>query len=667
MTGRLQTRPLGPVFLTAWACGLLVGLLATRAALAGEVPPEESAPAERVLELGVDGAGDPMCAFAYDYSDLLLDPGASLTVEQVSSPELAARFVPNDTRERRIDVGGGALWVRVRVRSDIPAEHVYYVWTGWWGSVELYLPASRGGFTVARSGAFVPVAERSAPEASLNRYVVQGRIPPGVREWTAYLRLEKDLNITQRTVSPAFHAELHAENAKSSTGALLLDGLAVGVLVGLGLYHLVLFSLVRERVYLFFGLAMLGRGWLFGVGRRLMLEFVWPFAPRFDFYLSWLGMPVWAFTFYLFLMSFLGTRTRTPRTHWLLVGVMHLSLLNPLLLWLRTPWLLGVDAAVRLVLAIVPLVVAAAALRRRSKEALIFLLANVLMLAYFIAYALAMLGVNVYAHVPASGFYLGILLSAALFSIAVAEQMRALRAERERTVRSEAESEVLLHRQDLEAARLAAELRSTRFEVLKSQLQPHFLFSSLDSIAALMRRDVGEAERQLALLADLLRQSLDERDLFEIDLDREVSFVTRYLEIERSRLGERLSVVVQVEPGVGSALVPCLILQPLAEDAVRRGVAPSPGRATITLRAWREGDWVHMEVRDDETPPRGQAERGDSAALAATRERLEHLYGEEAHCEARAVGEGVYVVSLRVPLRLAAPAGADAARSEVRR
>lgn len=233
-------------------------------------------------------------------------------------------------------------------------------------------------------------------------------------------------------------------------------------------------------------------------------------------------------------------------------------------------------------------------------------------------------------------------------------------------MRSEAESEVLLHRQDIEAARLAAELRSTRFEVLKSQLQPNFLFSSLDSIAALMRRDVGEAERQLALLADLLRQSLDERDMFEIDLDREVSFVTRYLEIERSRLGERLSVAVEVEPGVGSALVPCLILQPLVEDAVRQGVAPSPGRATITLRAWREGEWLHLEVRDDETPPVGQPERGDGPALAATRERLEHIYGEEAHCEAGAVGEGVYVVSLRVPLRIPAPGDADAVSSEVR-
>lgn len=645
-----------------WLAVVLAGAGASAAQERSPTPREAD---DRVLELSTDGAGTPLCGFGYEYSDLLLDPAGTLTVDDVSSGAAAARFTPNDSRDRQPEVGEGALWVRVRVRSALPADHVYYVWAGWWGWVDLYLPRE-GGFAVERSGAFVPVRERSVPEASLNRYVVKARVVAGVREWTAYLRLQKDLNITQRTVSPAFHATLHEENAKSSAGELLLDGLAVGVLVGLGLYHLILFALVRERVYLFFGLAMLGRGWLFGVGRRLMLEFVWPDAPRFDYYLAWFGMPVWVFAFFLFLMSFLETRTRMPRTHRVLLAVMHLSLSSPLLLWLRAPWVLVTDGVLRLVWAVVPLAVAAAALRRRSKEALIFLVANVLMLAYFVAYALAMLGVRVQAVVPPGGFYLGILFSAALFSIAVAEQMRGLRAERERTLRAEAEAEALLHRQEVEGARLSAELRATRLEVLKSQLQPHFLFSSLDSIAALMRRDVEEAERQLALLADLLRQSLDERDLFEIELEKEISFVSRYLEIERSRLGGRLSVAVEVEPGVESALVPCLILQPLAEDAVRRGVAPGPGLATITLRAWRDGGALHLEVRDEGTQLSGRAEQDGGGALAATRERLGHLYGEEARCEAGAVGEGGFVVSMTVPLRFAVPAGADAARSEVR-
>lgn len=469
-----------------------------------------SGPDARVMVLGSDRLGVPEDAFAYEFSDLLVDASGALTIDEVAAEEWSERFAPNQTRQQRIDAGRGAIWVRIRIRSELPADHLYLVWVGWWGHVELFTPQN-GGFHVERSGAFVPVAGRSVPEAKLSRHLVKLYVPAGVREQTVYLRLRSDLNISQAVLAPAFHVRMRPDFAKSSRRELLLDGLVIGVLMALALYHLILFVLLGERVYLFFALAMLGRAWLFGVGRRLMLEFVWPNAPSMDFYLAWFGMPVFTFAFYLFLMSFVDTRRRLPRTHRLLWGVMFLSLASPILQWLRVPEVLVVDGALRLVVAVVPLLVAAAAMRRRSKEALIFLLANVLMLMYFVVYALRMLGLDVYGIVPPGGVYLGILLSAVLFSIAVAEQIRGLRSEREQTLRAEAQTEALLHRQEIEAARLEARLREARYEVLRSQLKPELLFASLDSIATMMRKDVEEAERQLTRLAEALRNVLVER------------------------------------------------------------------------------------------------------------------------------------------------------------
>jgi hypothetical protein len=470
----------------------------------------ESGDDARVLVLGTDRLGTPENAFAYECSDLLVDVSGTLAIDEVASEAWQDRFAPNETRHQRIDAGRGAIWVRIRIRSELPDNHLYYVWVGWWGRVELFTPAD-GGFGVERSGAFVPVAERSVPEAKLSRHLVKLRVAAGAGEQTVYLRLQRDLNLSRTVLAPAFHSRLHPDFAKSSRRELLLDGLAIGVLAALALYHLVLFVLLRARVYLYFALAMLGRAWLFGVGRRLMLEFVWPGFPCLDFYLAWFGMPVFTFAFYLFLMSFLETRTRLPRTHRLLWGVMCLSFVSPILQWLRIPSVLEVDGVLRLVVAVVPLVVAAVVLGRRSKEALIFLLANVLMLAYFVVYALRMLGLDISGFVPPGGFYVGILLSAVLFSIAVAEQIRGLRGEREQIQRAEAQTEVLLHRQDIEAARLEARLRETRYEVLRSQLKPELLFASLDSIATTMRKDVDEAERLLTLLAATLREALGER------------------------------------------------------------------------------------------------------------------------------------------------------------
>jgi LytS/YehU family sensor histidine kinase len=264
-----------------------------------------------------------------------------------------------------------------------------------------------------------------------------------------------------------------------------------------------------------------------------------------------------------------------------------------------------------------------------------------------------MLGLAVLRYLPPNGFYLGILLSAVLFSIAVAEQMRGLRAEKEQAERDEAEAESLLHRQELDSARLAAELSEARFQVLKNQLQPHFLFNTLDSIAALMRVDVDQAESKLALLADLLRTTLDERNANEVRLGDEVSFVTRYLDIETTRLAGRLSVVWEIAADTLTALVPHLILQPLVENAVRHGIAPRSRGGTIRVRAWRDGESLRVVVRDDGVGLRGRHTVHEGLGLSNTRERLHHLYGEAAGCDVGEVAGGGFEVAVWMPIRTA--------------
>lgn len=607
--------------------------------------------AARLLELRSDPEGKPLCAFAYESSDLLLDPGGALTIDDVTREDVSRRFLPNWTRERPLLVETGALWVRFRLRSALPDTRTYWGSAGRWGVVELFSPGP-GGWSVTRSGAFVPLPDRSAPEAHVNRHIVKLVVPPGLREVTVFLRLTGDLSLTHHVVSPALHAILHPEDAKGPMSEVLLGGLTVGILLGLALYHLILFVLVREKLYLFFALALLGRAWLFGIGYRFLLEFVWPGAARFDYYLAWFGIPVWVCAFFVFFMVFLKTRTRMPRVHLLLCSLILLSFLSPLLFWLRVAWFPTMEAVFRIGWAVVPVVVAAAELRRRSKEALIFLLANVLMLAYFLAYALAMLGVDAYDVLPPEGFHIGILLSAVLFSIAVAEQMRELRMEKEQAQTDEAEVGVLLHRQEMAGARLGAELSEARFQVLKNQLQPHFLFTTLSSIAALMRVDVDQAESKLSLLAGLLRTTLDDRNADEVRLEEEVSFVRRYLEIEKTRLSNRLRVVWEVDSSTLNALVPHLVLQPLVENAVRHGVAPRSEPGTVWIRSARDGDTLDLRVRDDGPGLRAQGGAHEGPGLSNLRARLRHLYGDAARCEAGEAAGGGFEVEVTLPFHI---------------
>ncbi|MDA8016155.1 MAG: histidine kinase [Thermoanaerobaculia bacterium] len=186
-----------------------------------------------------------------------------------------------------------------------------------------------------------------------------------------------------------------------------------------------------------------------------------------------------------------------------------------------------------------------------------------------------------------------------------------------------------LREREVKTSRLEAQLTMARLEVLKTQLHPHFLFNTLNAISALMHRDVDAADRMIALLSDLLRLSLDQDSRHQVPLNDELSFLDRYLRIERIRFRDRLRVEMDIEDECLSAQVPRLILQPLVENSVRHGLAMLSSAGQLGVRARRKGDRLILSVLDDGPglPQDGIPER-EGVGLANTRARLQQIYGD---------------------------------------
>jgi signal transduction histidine kinase len=212
---------------------------------------------------------------------------------------------------------------------------------------------------------------------------------------------------------------------------------------------------------------------------------------------------------------------------------------------------------------------------------------------------------------------------------------------------------------EAEAARLQAQLVAARLAVLRTQLDPHFLFNTLNAVSALVARDPRGVRRMIARLSELLRYTLDGAQEQEIPLREELALVRRYLEILEIRYQGRLATEVSAEPEIEEARVPNLILQPLAENAVTHGVARAGGHGRIEVRARRDGDRLVVAVHD--TGPGKGAEAGGARpetigqgmGLGNTRARLRELYGTAFHLELRPDGEGGTVVEISLPYHTA--------------
>lgn len=195
------------------------------------------------------------------------------------------------------------------------------------------------------------------------------------------------------------------------------------------------------------------------------------------------------------------------------------------------------------------------------------------------------------------------------------------------------------HERALQAAQLERSLADARLHALELQLQPHFLFNTLNAIAGLVRSNrKDEAVGMIAGLADLLRYSLDHAGRQRVPLVEEMEVLRRYLEIENMRFPDRMSFHLTLADDARRAAVPMLILQPLAENAVRHGIARSAAVGTIEVEARRSGERLQIRMRNSGALDAAAVE---GIGLKNTRERLAHLYGEAAHFSVAAVDGGV--------------------------
>jgi two-component system, LytTR family, sensor kinase len=195
---------------------------------------------------------------------------------------------------------------------------------------------------------------------------------------------------------------------------------------------------------------------------------------------------------------------------------------------------------------------------------------------------------------------------------------------------------------------LEARLAEARLQLLNVQLQPHFLFNALNTIAELVHEDPETADRMIAALSALLRRTLELGATQTIPLRAEVELLDSYLEIQKARFGDRLQVTVRVAEDAQAVQVPVLLLQPLVENAIRHGLSRHREAGRIAVAARREGGSLVVEVTDD-GPGASLDELREGVGLGNTRARLQALYGDRHRLELANVPGGGARVTLSVP------------------
>ena len=208
--------------------------------------------------------------------------------------------------------------------------------------------------------------------------------------------------------------------------------------------------------------------------------------------------------------------------------------------------------------------------------------------------------------------------------------------------------------------RAESEAREARLSALRYQLNPHFLFNSLNAVSTLvLEGNAPAATRMLARIGELLRTTLDNDASPEIPLSQEIAFIEQYLSIEQTRLGHRLRVDMAISQETLNAVIPTMLLQPLVENAVRHGVAPLVEGGTIAIKSILHGDRLLMTIRNcgprTNRPPAPNGKPSKGIGLANTAERLRTLYGDNQQFLLRSHDTGGYEVAIEIPFRKATP------------
>ena len=204
------------------------------------------------------------------------------------------------------------------------------------------------------------------------------------------------------------------------------------------------------------------------------------------------------------------------------------------------------------------------------------------------------------------------------------------------------------------ASQLQAQLVQSRLQALQMQLNPHFLFNTLNSVSSLMRSDPDGADEMLERLSSLLRITLAKGQAQRIPLQEEMEVVQLYVSIQQLRFGDRVSHSVEVEPEAWDALVPSMILQPIIENAYVHGIARSVGKGTITIKASVEGDRLCISIRNAGCVPGsfGDALKREGVGIANVKARLELHYGSRQSFSIREVAPGDVMALCVLPLEI---------------
>lgn len=202
----------------------------------------------------------------------------------------------------------------------------------------------------------------------------------------------------------------------------------------------------------------------------------------------------------------------------------------------------------------------------------------------------------------------------------------------------------------IRATQLEARLAQAQLDALKMQLHPHFLFNTLNTISALLRKDVETADNMIARLGDFLRMTLRNSGQQEVRVSEELEFLKCYLEIERIRFQDRLTVEMDIDPQAANAQVPNLLLQPIVENAIRHGISASDGPGRLSIRALCDDGSLKLQVKDNGPGLSGNgSDYREGVGLQNTRSRLEQLYGAQQSFRMFNSPEGGVTVEIELP------------------
>jgi len=195
------------------------------------------------------------------------------------------------------------------------------------------------------------------------------------------------------------------------------------------------------------------------------------------------------------------------------------------------------------------------------------------------------------------------------------------------------------------------QLAQAELQVLKMQLHPHFLFNTINAISELVYEEPEVADQTLSQLSDLLRLSLKSGKAQEVSLQEELNFLKKYIEIQQTLLQQRLTIELKISPETLAAKVPNMILQPLVENAIRHGIAPSVNGGVLQIEARRENEMLLLIIKDNGCGlvSADKILKSGGIGISNTRERLQQLYGNKQTFNLAQPNDGGFMVSILIP------------------